>query len=49
MKNETPIYENKRFVTIVMVVAVALAMFAMFSTTTVGHGWLGTIAAGIMP
>jgi len=49
MKDETPFYENKRFVTLVIVVTVALAMFAMFSTTTVGQGWLSTIANGVMP
>lgn len=49
MKKEVPVYENKQFVTIVIVVAVSLAMFAMFSATTVGQGWLSTIAKGIMP
>ena len=42
-------YENKKFVTIVIVVAVALALFAMFSTTTTGQAWLSTIARGVMP
>ena len=41
-------YENKRFITIVIVVAVALAIFAMFSTTTVGQAWLGTIARSVL-
>ena len=46
---EEPFYENRRFVTIVLIVAVALALFAMFSTTNVGMGFLRTVAAGIMP
>ena len=46
---EEVFYENKRFVTLVIVVSVALALFAMFATTTVGQGWLGTIANGVMP
>ncbi|MDD5182059.1 MAG: hypothetical protein PHC66_02705 [Candidatus Nanoarchaeia archaeon] len=49
MKTEEPFYENKKFITLVMVVAVALALFAMFSTTTVGQAWLVTIARGIIP
>lgn len=46
---EEVFYENKKFITLMIVVAVALAMFAMFSTTTVGQAWLRTIASGVMP
>ena len=49
MADESPFYENRKFITIVMIVAVALALFAMFSTTTVGYGWLSVIASGMVP
>ena len=49
MVSEQPLYENKRFVTLVIVVSVAIAIFAMFSTMPVGQVWLKTLASAVMP
>lgn len=49
MAKELPFYEDKKFVSIVLVAAVAIALFAMFSTTNAGMAFLRTVAAGVMP
>ena len=49
MVEQESLYENKKVVAIVIIVALSVALLAMFSTIPVGQAWLGIIARGIMP
>lgn len=41
--------ENKRFITAIVVITIALAIFAIFSSTTSGMAWLRVFAETVVP